>query len=139
MGLAGKCGPPGRRGKPEFTEELEGQSYAGKKEREVKAPTGGPCLSGARRARGSDARRWAAGAVCWAEAEAGRARGVREKEKGWAGLGNVLREGKSWAGLGKTAQQRFSPFLFLFLIFKLKLKSNEFKSNLNSNPMHSTK
>ena len=61
------------------------------------------------------------------------------KGEGLAGLGNMLREGKSWARHGKTAQQRFSPFLFLFFIFKLKLKSNEFKSNLNSNPMHSTK
>ena len=126
VGLAGKCGPPGRRGKPEFTEELEGQSYAGKKEREVKAPTGGPCLSGARRARGPDARRWAAGAVCWAEAEAGRARGVREKEKGWLAWGTCCGKGGAGLGSGKRPSRGFLLFYFYFLF-----------SNLNSNLMNS--
>ena len=49
----------------------EGADAGKKKERKVKAPTGGPCLSGARHAHRPDARRWAAGNAALAGPSAG--------------------------------------------------------------------
>ena len=60
----------GQAWEPEFTAELVEQSCVGKL-REVTAPTGGPCLSGARRAHRPDARRWAAGNAALAGPSAG--------------------------------------------------------------------
>ena len=117
--------------------ERGGAEMLGCGEGERKVMTGGP---------GSAAREAGRGRRCWAERAEGEswatALGLVRERVGRAGRGKggLGRPGLGWAGVLGSSPIGFSFLSYSFpFLFETPLKLFEFKSNLNSTPMHSTK